>query len=127
MKSDHDKLENENKFLQDTLPEDKALPAFMVSTTRGFLPRAEPVVDLPEEFRPLESILSRMPIKRLDGTPGLLAKGRGNPAGLIGLYDPLIRQVLRSEHSLGVTGLREGDEYKRTDIKGRMSACHGSM
>lgn len=55
------------------MPEDRSLPAFMVSTARGFLPRAEPVVELPEEFSPLESILSRMPIKRLDGQPGLLA------------------------------------------------------
>ncbi|KAJ0156132.1 Indoleamine 2,3-dioxygenase 1 [Colletotrichum tanaceti] len=45
----------------------------MVSTTRGFLPRADPVAVLPSEFAPLEDILSRMPVKKLDGTPGLLA------------------------------------------------------
>ncbi|KAF7302436.1 Indoleamine 2 3-dioxygenase family protein [Mycena chlorophos] len=61
--------------LHDTRPEDTTLPAFMVSTTRGFLPRAEPIVQLPAEFAPFESILSRMPIKTLDGTPGLLASG----------------------------------------------------
>jgi hypothetical protein len=61
--------------LQDTKPNDTTLPAFMVSTTRGFLPRQEPVVQLPSEFDVLESILSRMPIKTLDGTPGLLATG----------------------------------------------------
>lgn len=55
------------------MAEDKSLPAFMVSTTRGFLPRAEPVVQLPPEFDPLESVLSRMPIKTADGSPGLLA------------------------------------------------------
>ncbi|PBP20474.1 hypothetical protein BUE80_DR008823 [Diplocarpon rosae] len=59
--------------LRDTKPEDTTLPAFMVSTTRGFLPRQEPIVSLPSEFAALESILSRMPIKTLDGTPGLLA------------------------------------------------------
>jgi indoleamine 2,3-dioxygenase len=59
--------------LKDTQPEDTSLPAFMVSNDRGFLPRAEPVVNLPKEFDALESILSRMPIKKLDGTPGLLA------------------------------------------------------
>ncbi|KAF7297661.1 Indoleamine 2 3-dioxygenase family protein [Mycena kentingensis (nom. inval.)] len=59
--------------LDDTRAEDTSLPAFMVSTTRGFLPRAEPIVHLPAEFAALENILQRMPMKRLDGTPGLLA------------------------------------------------------
>ncbi|KAM0281571.1 hypothetical protein ACHAQH_003440 [Verticillium albo-atrum] len=59
--------------LDDTRPHDTSLPAFMVSTTRGFLPRADPVVALPSEFDPVESLLSRMPIKLLDGSPGLLA------------------------------------------------------
>jgi indoleamine 2,3-dioxygenase len=59
--------------LQDTKPNDTTLPAFMVSTTRGFLPRQEPIVQLPQEFDVLESILARMPIKTLNGTPGLLA------------------------------------------------------
>ncbi|TVY31152.1 Indoleamine 2,3-dioxygenase [Lachnellula hyalina] len=59
--------------LRDTKPEDTTLPAFMVSTTRGFLPRANPIIRLPAEFDVLESILTRMPIKTLDGTPGLLA------------------------------------------------------
>lgn len=48
------------------------MPAFMVSTTRGFLPRAEPIVLLPAEFDALEEILTNMPIKKLDGTIGLL-------------------------------------------------------
>lgn len=59
--------------LRDTKPEDTTLPAFMVSTTRGFLPRADPIIRLPAEFDALESILTRMPIKTLVGTPGLLA------------------------------------------------------
>jgi indoleamine 2,3-dioxygenase len=60
-------------ILRDTKPEDTTLPAFMVSTTRGFLPRQEPVVHLPAEFDVLESILTRMPVKTAAGTPGLLA------------------------------------------------------
>jgi indoleamine 2,3-dioxygenase len=44
----------------------------MVSTTRGFLPRQEPIVELPSDFDTLESILRRMPIKTLSGEPGLL-------------------------------------------------------
>ncbi len=59
--------------LGDTKPDDKSLPAFMVSTTRGFLPRQNPVVQLPSEFDTLESLLSRMPVKTASGTPGLLA------------------------------------------------------
>lgn len=59
--------------LHDTKPNDTTLPAFMVSTTRGFLPRQEPIVQLPSEFDVLESILTRMPIKTLAGEPGLLA------------------------------------------------------
>ncbi|KAH7419868.1 indoleamine 2,3-dioxygenase gamma type [Cadophora sp. MPI-SDFR-AT-0126] len=59
--------------LHDTKPEDTTMPAFMVSTSRGFLPRQEPVIKLPAEFDALESILTRMPIKTLDGKPGLLA------------------------------------------------------
>lgn len=59
--------------LQDTKPEDTTLPAFMVSTTRGFLPRQEPIIELPSEFDALESILTRMPVKTLNGLPGLLA------------------------------------------------------
>jgi indoleamine 2,3-dioxygenase len=64
------------RVLDDTRPDDLSLPAFMVSTTRGFLPRADPVVTLPSEFDALESILQRMPITTLDGTPGLLAEGK---------------------------------------------------
>lgn len=59
--------------LDDTRPHDVSLPAFMVSTSRGFLPRADPVVTLPKEFDPLESILQRMPITTASGEPGLLA------------------------------------------------------
>jgi indoleamine 2,3-dioxygenase len=61
--------------LHDTKPYDTTLPAFMVSTTRGFLPRQEPIIQLPSDFDVLESILTRMPIKTLNGTPGLLAIG----------------------------------------------------
>lgn len=60
-------------ILTDTHPTDHTLPAFMVSTTRGFLPRQEPIVSLPKEFAVLESLLQRMPIKTLSGKPGLLA------------------------------------------------------
>jgi len=59
--------------LTDTRPNDHSVPAFMVSTTRGFLPRQEPVVELPQEFAAVESLLQRMPVKTLSGEAGLLA------------------------------------------------------
>ena len=62
--------------LDDTRPDDMSLPAFMVSTTRGFLPRMDPIVALPAEFDALESLLQRMPVKTLAGDPGLLAHGQ---------------------------------------------------
>ncbi|KAJ4306148.1 hypothetical protein N0V88_000944 [Collariella sp. IMI 366227] len=62
--------------LDDTRPDDTSLPAFMVSTTRGFLPRMDPIVMLPTEFDALESLLQRMPVKTASGEPGLLATGQ---------------------------------------------------
>ncbi|KAK3325616.1 hypothetical protein B0H66DRAFT_529642 [Apodospora peruviana] len=61
--------------LDDPKPDDVSLPAFMVSTTRGFLPRMNPIVTLPDDFGPVESILQRMPVKTSSGEPGLLARG----------------------------------------------------
>jgi indoleamine 2,3-dioxygenase len=61
--------------LHDAKPTDTTLPAFQVSTTRGFLPRGEPITELPLQFAAIESLLRRMPIKTADGTPGLLASG----------------------------------------------------
>jgi len=74
-------------ILHDTLPTDTSLPAFMVSTTRGFLPRSDPIVSLPEPFHALESILTQMPIKTAAGTPGLLAEGALGDAVATGLPD----------------------------------------
>ncbi|KAH6631099.1 hypothetical protein B0J18DRAFT_363251 [Chaetomium sp. MPI-SDFR-AT-0129] len=73
--------------LTDPRPTDTTLPAFMVTTTRGFLPRADPIVTLPAEFAPLESILQRMPVQTLSGEPGLLAppaEGSDEKGGKLG-------------------------------------------
>lgn len=67
------------QVLHDCRPDDTTLPPFMVSTDRGFLPRINPVKELPKEFEALESILQRMPVKKLDGTPGLLAESKLGP------------------------------------------------
>ncbi|KAF3901711.1 hypothetical protein ABW20_dc0108658 [Dactylellina cionopaga] len=63
----------EFEILTDNSSQDKSLPAFMVSTTRGFLPRIEPPTVLPHEFDALENILREMPIRKASGEPGLLA------------------------------------------------------
>lgn len=68
------------KVLDDCRPDDNTLQAFMVSKPRGFLPRADPVWQLPPEFEPLESILQRMPVRTASGAPGLLARGALGPA-----------------------------------------------
>ncbi|KAK3945870.1 hypothetical protein QBC46DRAFT_62019 [Diplogelasinospora grovesii] len=70
------KMDERFPVLDDPLPHDTSLQAFMVSTTRGFLPRMDPIVTLPAEFDVLESILQRMPVKTLSGEPGLLAHGQ---------------------------------------------------
>ncbi|RDA83122.1 hypothetical protein CP532_2739 [Ophiocordyceps camponoti-leonardi (nom. inval.)] len=67
------------QVLDDTRPQDKSLPAFMVSRTRGFLPRMDPIVNLPADFDALESILQRMPVKTASGEPGLLALNKLGP------------------------------------------------
>ncbi|ORX49862.1 hypothetical protein DM01DRAFT_1409315 [Hesseltinella vesiculosa] len=62
--------------LTDPKANDTSLPMFMVGTPNGFLPRQDPLAELPQEFNRLESLLQRMPIQLLDGQPGLLASGQ---------------------------------------------------
>ncbi|KAJ8124837.1 hypothetical protein O1611_g8803 [Lasiodiplodia mahajangana] len=64
------------EVLEDTKPDSVSLPAFMVSTTRGFLPRMDPIVTLPREFDTVEDLLRNMPVLTLSGRPGLLASGQ---------------------------------------------------
>ncbi|KAI2630072.1 indoleamine 2,3-dioxygenase-like protein [Xylaria nigripes] len=64
------------EVLEDTKPHDVSLPAFMVSTTRGFLPRTDPVATLSPEFDAVEDLLRRMPVLTESGEPGLLATGK---------------------------------------------------
>jgi indoleamine 2,3-dioxygenase len=63
-------------ILDEPMVKDISISPFMVSTSRGFLPRGEPLAELPKDFAVLESILSRMPLKTFDGSPGLLASGK---------------------------------------------------
>lgn len=51
-------------------------PVFIVSPTNGFLPRDDPIADLPSQFKELNSLLDRMSLELPNGKPGLLAKGQ---------------------------------------------------
>lgn len=64
------------EVLEDTRPDDVSLPAFMVSATRGFLPRMNPIVALPKEFDAVEDLLRNMPVLTQSGNPGFLATGQ---------------------------------------------------
>ena len=63
-------------LLTETQKNDMTHQMFTVGVDNGFLPRQDPLVELPEEFGRLESLLQRMPMQLLDGTPGLLASGQ---------------------------------------------------
>ncbi|KAI0012385.1 indoleamine 2,3-dioxygenase family protein [Xylariaceae sp. FL0662B] len=75
------------EVLGDTKPDDVSLPAFMVSTTRGFLARMDPIIVLPAQFDAVETILQEMPVRTQSGKPGLLATGQLGDAILQGLPD----------------------------------------
>ncbi len=49
---------------------------FLISTQRGFLPRTEPILELPKEYAAVENLLTNMPWNLDDGSPGLLQKGQ---------------------------------------------------
>lgn len=85
--------------LTDARPDDTSLPAFMVSTTRGFLPRGEPLATLPADFAVVEDLLRRMPVKTASGEPGLLAHGAFGDAVLAELPD-LTPAVEAHKHDL---------------------------
>lgn len=63
-------------LLTETQNQDATQQMFSVGKDNGFLPRQDPLVELPQEFGRLESLLQRMPMQLLDGTPGLLASGQ---------------------------------------------------
>ncbi|KAL2010940.1 hypothetical protein VTN00DRAFT_3658 [Thermoascus crustaceus] len=68
-----------------TLP--SSLDPFTITTSTGFLPLATSPIILPEVFRPLTSLLNRLPVVKEDGSAGLLAKYELGPAVLAELPD----------------------------------------
>lgn len=57
-----------------------SLDPFTITTSTGFLPYATAPAHLPEVFKPLESLIERAPVVKLDGKPGLLATYELGPA-----------------------------------------------
>ena len=55
------------------------LDPFTVTAKHGFLPVKSPLVQLLPPFEVVSDLLDRMPIKKLDGTPGLLAEFKFGP------------------------------------------------
>ena len=53
---------------------DRSTDPFTVNAITGFLPTHLPIKDLPEVFRQLQKIVEQMPVLKLDGTAGLLAR-----------------------------------------------------
>lgn len=65
-------------LLRSAEPDNRALAPFLVSTTRGFLPRMDPPETLPREFAVVEDLVTRMPVRTLAGDAGLLGQGGGS-------------------------------------------------
>jgi indoleamine 2,3-dioxygenase len=56
------------------------LDPFTITTSTGFLPYQTAPTELPEVFKALASLVERLPVVKLDGTPGLLATYELGPA-----------------------------------------------
>lgn len=67
---------SEALLFKDVADGDGSQQMFTVGEKNGFLPRREPLAELPKKFSALESLLQRMPMQLPDGTPGLLASGQ---------------------------------------------------
>ncbi|KAL2798574.1 hypothetical protein BJX66DRAFT_35123 [Aspergillus keveii] len=68
-----------------TLPH--SIDPFTITTSTGFLPYLTSPTTLPDVFKPLMSLLERLPVVKHDGTPGLLATYELGPAVLKELPD----------------------------------------
>lgn len=77
MKTFSTKISNSYKLAttQEELKDPHSYP-FQPSALRGFLPRQDPVTELPKKFDPVVSLLNRMVFYQPDGSPGLLQKGQ---------------------------------------------------
>ena len=93
-------------LLWDVPTDDRELSTispFTVSAKHGFLPISAPPTELPCSFAALASLLDRMPIRTMDGKPGLLATYKLGESVLQELPD-LTREVELFKDDLRITG-----------------------
>lgn len=57
----------------------KSLDPFTITAANGFLPLQPPRIELPPQFQPLIDIAEKLPVVKVDGTPGLLATYQVGP------------------------------------------------
>jgi len=82
MKSLFRSFHSKTKLLSEVFPvfeldkdhENPLSEPFLISKSRGFLPRKDPIMKLPSKFEALESLLQRMRWNQPNGSKGLLAK-----------------------------------------------------
>ena len=65
----------------------QSLDPFRITTATGFMPVRMGPTHLPEAFQPLMSLLDRMPVRKADGSPGLLATYELGPTVQAGFPD----------------------------------------
>eukprot|EP00123_Amoebidium_parasiticum_P001508 comp12618_c0_seq1/m.7656 comp12618_c0_seq1/g.7656 ORF comp12618_c0_seq1/g.7656 comp12618_c0_seq1/m.7656 type:complete len:496 (-) comp12618_c0_seq1:456-1943(-) len=63
-------------LLSEAQSAEVSTPQFMVGPENGFLPRTTPMPRLPPRFQELENILNDMPLRKDDGSQGLLYDGK---------------------------------------------------
>ncbi|KAI8055930.1 hypothetical protein BDF22DRAFT_672942 [Syncephalis plumigaleata] len=68
----HEKAAITASHWKNPYPDDQ----FAVGVANGFLPREDPLVQLPKEYAALESLLQRMSLQQPDGSPGLLMNNK---------------------------------------------------
>lgn len=58
---------------------------FEVNSINGFLPKKSPLLKLPERYNKLQKLMDEMPIKKEDGSDGLLSREGAIEEGVKGL------------------------------------------
>ena len=60
---------------------------FEVNSINGFLPKKSPLLKLPERYDELQRLIDEMPIKKEDGSDGLLSSNGAIEQSVEGLYN----------------------------------------
>lgn len=96
-------------------------PVCAQSILYSFLPREDPISNMPKEFAPLDSLLKRMTIKQPNGTNGLLAVGQFGDAVNAELkhagLDKQVQQVIESKDQVRTFGAPVSSAYSLTSAR----------